>query len=61
MMFEPAHDKTYKTCATNKDSDQPVHLHSMARVLVYPFLDSPEAVKGICDQRRLVRLRGCAG
>ena len=31
---EPAHDKTYnKTCLTSKDSNQPVHPSSMARVL----------------------------
>ena len=32
------------TCVTSKDSDQPVHLSSIARVLVYPSLDSTEAV-----------------
>ena len=38
---EPAHDKTYnKTCATSKDSDQPVHPLSKARVLMHPSLDS---------------------
>ena len=30
---EPVHDKAYnKTCATVKDSDQPVHLRSLIRV-----------------------------
>ena len=48
-----------KTCVTSKDSDQHVHTPSMARVLVYPSLDSPEAVEGNYDQRRLIRLRGC--
>ena len=44
---EPAHDKTYnKTCVTSKDSDQPVHTPSMARVITYPSLDSLEAVEG---------------
>ena len=34
-LYEPAHDKTYsKTCATSKDSHQPVHLPSMVRVVV---------------------------
>ena len=33
----------------------------MARVLVYPSLNSPEAVDGTCDQQRLIRLRRCAG
>ena len=48
---EPTHDKTYnKTCVTNKDSDQPVHPSSLAMVLVYPSLDSLEAVEGICSQ-----------
>ena len=41
-----------KTCVTSKDSDQPVRPPSMARVLVYPSLDSLEAVEGICDQWR---------
>ena len=55
---EPAHDKTYnKTCVTNKGSDQPVHLHSMARALVYSSLNILEAVEGTCDQRKMIRLR----
>ena len=46
--------KTYnKTCVTNKDSDQPVQPPSMARVSFIPFLDSPEAIEGKFDQRRL--------
>ena len=54
IIFRPADDKTYnKTCVTSKDSDQPVHPPSMARVLVYPSFNSPDAVKGTCDQRRL--------
>ena len=54
ITFELAHSKTYnKTCVTSKDSDRPAHPFSMARVLVYPSLDSLEAVKGTCDQRRL--------
>ena len=57
---ELAHDKTCnKTCVTNKDSDQPVHLPITAMILVYPSLDSPEAVEGTCDQRRL--WSDCAG
>ena len=48
MRNKPGHDKTYsKTCVTSKDSDQPVHLSTMARVLGYPALDSLEAVGGI--------------
>ena len=43
---------------TSKDSDQPVHQPSMARVLVYPSFDSPEAVEGTYNQRRL--LSACA-
>ena len=44
IVNEPAHDKTYnKTCVTSKDSDQPVHPHIMARVLVYSSLNSLEA------------------
>ena len=51
---EPEHGKTYnKTCVTSKDSNQPVHPPSMARVLVHHSLDCPEAVEGTCDQRRL--------
>ena len=66
--IEQAFDKNYnKTCMTSKDSDQPVHLHRTARVLIYPSFDSleawhmrsadcadsPEMVDSICDQRRL--------
>ena len=51
---EQAHNKTYnKTCVTSNDSDQPMHPLGMARVLVHPSLDSHEAVKSTCDQRRL--------
>ena len=49
-----SHDKTYnKNCVTSKDSDQPVHPPSMAKVLVYPSLDNLEAVEGTRNQRRL--------
>ena len=52
--FEPGHDKTHsKACVASEDSDQPVHRPGMARVLVYPILDSSEAVEGTCDQQRL--------
>ena len=44
--------KPTMSSVTSKDSDQPVHPPSMARVLVYPSLDSLEAVEGI------VRLNG---
>ena len=37
---------------TSKDSDQPVHPPSLAKVLVHPSLDSPEAVEGTCDYGR---------
>ena len=48
------HDKTYnKTCVTSKDSDQSVHIHSKAWVLVYPSLDRPDVIEGTYDQRRL--------
>ena len=43
----------HKTCMTSKDSDQPAHPPSMARVLVYPSLNSLNAVEGTCDQQRL--------
>ena len=53
IKYEPAHDNTYnKTCVTSKDSDRPVHTPSMARVLVYPSLDSLEPVEGAFYQRR---------
>ena len=39
-------------CVTIKDSEQTAHPFSMARVLVYPSLDSPEAVEGTCEQWR---------
>ena len=46
-IFEPAHDKTYnKTCVTSKEPNQPVCPPSMARILVYPSLDSLEDVEG---------------
>ena len=42
-------DKTYnKTCVPSKDSDHPVQLPSMARILVYPSLGSLGAVEGTC-------------
>ena len=51
---EQAHDKTYnKTCLASKDSGQPVHQPRMVRVLVHTSLDSPETVKGTCDQQKL--------
>ena len=51
---EPAHDKTCnKSCVTSKDSDQPIHPPSMARILIYPSLDNPEVAEGSCNQRRL--------
>ena len=51
---EPVHDKNYNnTRVTVKDSDQLVHPSSMARVLVYPSLDSPMAVEGTSYKRRL--------
>ena len=50
-LYEPANDKTYnKTCMTSKDSDQPVHPPSMAKIFVYPSLDSLEAAEGTCNQ-----------
>ena len=52
LKFEPAHNKTYnKIFVTCKDSAQPVQSHSMVRFLVYPSLDSVEAVEDSCDQR----------
>ena len=51
---ELAQDKTYyRTCVTSKDSDQPVHSARMARVLVYPSLDSLAVIESTCDQQRL--------
>ena len=52
ILIVPAQDKTYnRTCMTSKDSDQPVHPHSMTKVLImYPSVDSLEAVEGTCDQ-----------
>ena len=43
-----------KTCVTSKDSCQPVHPLCMAKVLVYPSLDSFEAVEGTRNQQRLI-------
>ena len=53
LLFEPAHKTNNKTCVTSKDSDQPVHPPSMARVLRHPSLENLEAVEGACDQRKL--------
>ena len=45
------HNKTYnKISVTSNNSDQPVDLPSMARVLVFPSLDSLEAAEGTCAQ-----------
>ena len=58
----PAHEKTVnKTCVTSKDSDQLIHSLSMARVLVYPSLESMEAEESTRLAKTLIRLRGCAG
>ena len=46
-----------KTLLNLVPSDQPVQPPGMARVLVYPSLDIPEAVECTCDQRRLIRHR----
>ena len=52
-------DCTYNTNRmTSKDTDQPVHQLSMTRVLVYPSLNSLEAVEGKCDQRLEKLIRG---
>ena len=50
------------TSVTRKDSDQPVHPPSMARVLVHLSLDNPEAVDGhAISKDTLIRLHLCAG
>ena len=51
--YWPAHNKTYnKTCVISKESDQPVYPPgtSMAKVFIYPSLDSPEDIEGKCNQ-----------
>ena len=53
IIIEPVHNKTYNKTNTSKISHQSVRLLSMARVLVYPSLDSLEAVEGIWDQQIL--------
>ena len=59
-LFEPAHNKTDKKIfVTSKDSDQPVHSPSMARVLVYPSLDSCR--RHMQSAKTLIRLHQCAG
>ena len=53
--FSQRTTKTYnKTSVTSKYSDQPVHPPSMAKDFIYPSLDSQEAVKDICNQRRFL-------
>ena len=49
-VVKPQHNQ--KTCVISKDLDQPEHPSSMARVLVHPSVDSPEAVEGTCNRRR---------
>ena len=44
-----------KNCATSKDLS--VHPFSMARVLIYPSLDSLEAAEGTCDAQADFSLR----
>ena len=52
ITFEPVYDKTYnKTCVTSKDSGQPAHPPSMARVFAFLSLDSLKTVEGTCDQQ----------
>ena len=49
FIYEPGHDKTYdKICVTSKESDHSVHPPSMARVPVYPSLDSLEVFFWLC-------------
>ena len=50
VLFEPAHDKSYNKMFVIW-TGKPVHPPSMTRVLIYPILDSLEAVEGRCDQR----------
>ena len=51
--------KTYnKTRVTSKD--QPVHPPSIARVLVHPSLDSPEAVEGTSISEYCSERAGCS-
>ena len=51
LVNESTHDKTNnKTFVTSKLSDQPVYPPYMARVLVYPSLDSLKTIKGMCRQ-----------
>ena len=44
--FQKEWHASNKKGTTLKDSNQPVHPPSMAWVLIYPSLDSPEAVEG---------------
>ena len=54
VLIKPVHDKTYnKTCVTSKESDEPVHQASMTPILIYPSLDSLDAVEGTCNWQRL--------
>ena len=49
IAYELKHNN--KTCVTSKDTAQPVHPPSMARLLVYLSLNSLEALKGTCSQQ----------
>ena len=45
-IIEPAHNKTYnKTYAIRKDSDQPVHLSSLIKVLIIYAFNSHYAIQ----------------
>ena len=56
-IYESAHGKIFNTtCVTSKDSDPTVQPPSMARVLIYPSLDSLEAADCTCHQWTLIRL-----
>ena len=49
------------TCAPSEDSDQPAHSRSLIRIFTVRILDSQGWKVSSCGQRRLTRLRGCAG
>ena len=47
--------------ASNEDSDQPAHSHSLIRLFTGHILDSQGHEVTSYGQRRLIRLRRCAG
>ena len=51
----------FRSCAPSYDLDQPAHSRSLIRIFIMRSLDNQRCTVSSCGQRRLIRLRGCAG